>query len=603
MTGIVVDCNQAALTLYGFTRDELLKAKISDFISFDEVYTQEKAFEKIKMAGEHGGVTFEWKGKRKNKKEIWTEISLNKSVIDGKERIVAVVRNIDERKKMEEALHETNTYLENLINYANAPIIVWDINFKITRFNHAFELLTGYTEPEMLGKSLEMLFPPEKAKNSMTEIYKTLEGEHWETVEIEIQKRNKSVRTVLWNSATLYAPDGKTPIATIAQGQDITERKQAEELLRQSEEKYRLITENASDVIWILNISKGKFTYISPAIQQLRGLTVEEALAETLEEALTPESAKFVFNAVQENIQDFIANPDQNSYYINQVQQPCKDGNIIWVEVSTKLRFNKQGEIEVVGVSRNIEERKKMEAEIRENEARLRETNATKDKFFSIISHDLRNPFASFMGLTELMVDNFSELSTDGLLDFLLSMRKSAQSTYHLLENLLEWSRLQQGAIPFNPEPINLKEEFKSCDDSTVEIARKKSITINMDIPDGINVFADRNMLRSVMRNLVTNAIKFTNPNGAVTIHTRKMDEDKILFSVKDTGIGMDAERIKKLFRIDTNVSRPGTNGEQSTGLGLILCKEFIEKHGGTIWAESETGKGSTFFFTIPQNR
>ncbi len=381
----------------------------------------------------------------------------------------------------------------------------------------------------------------------------------------------------------------------------VIERKKAEELLRQSEEKYRLITENASDVIWILNISKGKFTYISPAIQQLRGLTVEEALAETLEEALTPESAKFVFNAVQENIQDFIANPDKNSYYINQVQQPCKDGNIIWVEVSTKLRFNKQDEIEVVGVSRNIEERKKMEAEIRHSEARLRETNATKDKFFSIISHDLRSPFASIMGLAELMTDNFSELSADELHEFAFSIQKTTQSTYHLLENLLEWSRLQQGVIPFNPQLINVKEEFKNCDDSTVEMARKKSITIDMDIPDGVQVFADRNMLRSVMRNLVTNAIKFTEQNGSVSVNVQTGDENMVQFSVQDTGIGMDVERIKKLFRIDTNVSRPGTNGETSAGLGLILCKEFVEKQGGKIWVESEEGKGSTFYFTIPQ--
>ncbi|MFA9390395.1 MAG: ATP-binding protein [Prolixibacteraceae bacterium] len=375
----------------------------------------------------------------------------------------------------------------------------------------------------------------------------------------------------------------------------VIERKLAEEQLRISEEKYRLLTENASDVIWIYNLTKEKFTYMSPAILQLRGLTPEEALAEKIEEALSPESAEFLMKTFSDDFSTYVASPEKHEFYINQVQQPCKDGRIIWVEISSKFRKNTKSEIEVVGVSRNIDKRKKLEFE-------LRDINATKDKFFSIISHDLRSPFASVVSLLDLMAENSYNYSPDELNHFTQSALKTAKSTYQLLENLLEWSRLQRGVLPFDPENIQLKEFFNSCDPSTFEMAEKKLITISIDTPENLMVFADTVMLHSIFRNLVTNAIKFTNEGGKIYINTEFHKENTILISVKDNGIGMDATRLNNLFRVGINVSRPGTNDEPSSGLGLILCKEFVEKHGGKIWVESEIGRGSTFYFTLPQN-
>ena len=181
-----------------------------------------------------------WRGEFLNRKkngELYWELASISPITNAAGRVthyLAVKEDITDRKRTEAALRETNAYLENLINYANAPIIVWDPHFRITRFNHAFEFLTGRREAEVLGQSLEMLFPPALAENSMALIRQTSTGERWETVEIEIRSRDESVRTVLWNSATLFAPDGQTPIATIAQGQDITARKRAEEALRES---------------------------------------------------------------------------------------------------------------------------------------------------------------------------------------------------------------------------------------------------------------------------------------------------------------------------------------------------------------------------------
>lgn len=273
-----------------------------------------------------------------------------------------ILVDISDRIESENKLKETNAYLENLINYANAPIIVWDNDYKITRFNKAFEHLTGHLEQEVLGRKLSILFPETQRSQTEQLLDKTKAGGRLESVEIDIQHANGSVRTVLWNSAPVFAADNKM-ISTIAQGQDITGRKQAEAELQKSEEKYRLLTENSSDVIWVLNLNKGKFSYISPAIRHLRGLSVQEALEEKLEDSMSPESAEYVRNKIGQNLKSFLENQENIHNEVDEVMQPHKNGNMIWVEVSTRFRMNKDGEVEIVGASRNIDERKRFEQE------------------------------------------------------------------------------------------------------------------------------------------------------------------------------------------------------------------------------------------------
>lgn len=241
-------------------------------------------------------------------------------------------------------------------------------------------------------------------------------------------------------------------------------------------------------------------------------------------------------------------------------------------------------------------------SELERTRLALCELNATKDKFFSIISHDLRGSFASILSLTGLMADDSYDLSSDDFRNFTLSVHKTAKSTCDLLQNLLEWSRLQKGAITYNPELINLKDFIGDCDESVRFAAVKKMISLEVNIPEGLTVQADVNMFQTIMRNLVMNAIKFTSSGGKVEVEARLSYENVILFSVKDSGIGMSKQILENLFRIDVNVSRQGTDSEPSTGLGLILCKEFVDKHGGQIWAESEVGKGSTFYFTLAKS-
>lgn len=229
----------------------------------------------------------------------------------------------------------------------------------------------------------------------------------------------------------------------------------------------------------------------------------------------------------------------------------------------------------------------------------LKTLNNTKDKFFSIIAHDLKNPFITILGFSDLLLTDYSELSDDERKFYLEEMKKSAEVSHNLLQNLLQWSRSQTGRIDFNPSEIPLANLIKVNLELLETTAARKGIQIKYDIQSNIDVYADEDMLNTVIRNLITNAIKFTEKGGSITIQVEEQGKYAEI-RVIDTGVGMDDKALSNLFRLDISHTSFGTNSEAGTGLGLILCKEFIEKQGGKIWVESELGKGSQFIFYLP---
>jgi signal transduction histidine kinase len=264
--------------------------------------------------------------------------------------------------------------------------------------------------------------------------------------------------------------------------------------------------------------------------------------------------------------------------------------------------------IGIVGTARNVTHQRQLEEEkaraveaLRLSEENLRKINEEKDKFFSIIAHDLRAPFNGFLGLTEIMAEGMSRMRLDEIQKIANVMRSSATNLFRLLGNLLEWARMQMGSIPFIPINSVLKPKIFESLMIIQDMANKKEITIDFDIPEDLMVFTDVNMLGVIIRNLVTNAVKFTPKGGSVTISAKSLSDNFIEILVKDTGIGMNKSMIDNLFRLDTVTSRKGTDGESSTGLGLLICKDFIDKNGGILMIESEEGIGSTIRFTLPE--
>ncbi len=232
--------------------------------------------------------------------------------------------------------------------------------------------------------------------------------------------------------------------------------------------------------------------------------------------------------------------------------------------------------------------------------AELATLNAEKDKFFSVIAHDLRGPLSSFLGLTSLLNEKLTGMTLDEIQVMAILMKKSATNLNNLLGNLLEWSRMQRGLATFNPVSFILRQPVSEIIETIQEAANKKNISISTDIPAGLKTFADVNMLMSIMRNLCSNAVKFTYKGGSILVSAKPVSGNRIEISVKDTGIGMNETLLQDLFRIDGNSSRKGTDDEPSTGLGLIICKDFVEKHAGILSVESQEGQGSIFRFTLP---
>lgn len=234
---------------------------------------------------------------------------------------------------------------------------------------------------------------------------------------------------------------------------------------------------------------------------------------------------------------------------------------------------------------------------MRQKNNEIAELNAAKDKFFSIIAHDLRGPFVGFLGLTSFFQN--PEISFDEMKRYGELLNKSANNLFKLLENLLTWARMQRGAVEFNPNIYKLCDVVKQNEVFLNDYAAKKKIELTMQIPEPLEVYADIEMLNTILRNLISNGIKFTRIGGKVIVTAIEKDNE-ILISIQDFGIGMNGKILNGLFKIDQKTARPGTEKESSTGLGLLLCKEFVEKHGGKVWAESEEEKGSIFYFTLP---
>jgi signal transduction histidine kinase len=229
----------------------------------------------------------------------------------------------------------------------------------------------------------------------------------------------------------------------------------------------------------------------------------------------------------------------------------------------------------------------------------LKESNNTKDKFFNIIAHDLKSPFASILGFSEMLMEHRKTLENDKIEMFAKVIYDSSKQAYDLLGNLLMWAQSQKGNISFYPEAFCFNNIALENINLLEQQAIKKNLILFSTINDDLQVFADKNMMKTIVRNLLSNAIKFT-PSGGKIIVEAIPSPDYVEIIITDTGIGIPENIINKLFRIDTNITTEGTEHEKGTGLGLILCKEFVEKHGGKIWAESIIKEGSTFHFTIP---
>ena len=361
--------------------------------------------------------------------------------------------------------------------------------------------------------------------------------------------------------------------------------------LKESEEKFRKIAESTINGIVMLD-NKGDIIFWNLAAENIFGYSQEEVLGKNFHKIFVPE--KYYNNHIKA-FEKFQKTGIGNAIgKIMQVDAYNREKKIFPIELSlSALQLN--GEWHSVGIVNDISERVQYEN-------KLKELNSTKDKFFSIIAHDLINPISAFKQMTKMLSDDFDDITLKELREILGAMKTTSHLLYELLDNLLNWSRAQTGKIQYNPDNYDISKVASETLQVLKLQAEKKNIKLINEVPPETYAYFDRNMISTVIRNLVSNSIKFTNENGFVKVYVRPND-DFLQILVEDNGLGMSPEVQEKIFKIDESFTQLGTAEEKGTGLGVILCKEFMTYHKGNLSVESEEGVGSKFILSIPKKQ
>ncbi len=411
-------------------------------------------------------------------------------------------------------------------------------------------------------------------------------------------KRKDGIRFYAEASAAAFDVDGKKHI--LLGTRDITERKRTQQAIRKSEEKYRNIAENIDDFLFTYETMNNalKPVFYTSSVEKITGYNQAELLSDSrlVLKMVYPDDLQEVMRKLKGLFKSKIQVSGEFEFRIIN-----KHGNIVWIRAKINLIKDTQNKIQkIYGLVSDITLRKKVQDELTKSTEDLVKLNETKDRFISIISHDLRTPFSSILGFTDLLLGD-SDLSQKEQRQYVEFIQEASRSMLSLVNSLLDWTRLQTGRIRFEPQRVSAPEIIENSINAMSGVAYQKVIKLISKVEKDVFVFVDRELILQVFNNLISNAIKFTNNNGSITISVHRSPRTRFLeFSVQDTGIGIKKENLDKLFKIDSKYTSEGTAGERGSGLGLSLVHEIIEKHGGSIRVESEYGEGSNFIFTLP---
>jgi PAS domain S-box-containing protein len=503
-----------------------------------------------------------------------------------------IFEDITKRRKAEQELRVVLTKYQVLFDIFPVGITVTDPVGKIIESNPIAETLLGISVEEQESRKIDgeewRIIRPDGETMPVSEfasVRALAEKRQVTNVEMGIVKGNKQI-TWLNVSASPVPIEGYGVVIVYS---DISERKRVE-IEREKTQKLLEDSQRIGKIGgWELNMDSQELKW-TREMYHIHEVEMSFEPKVTMRELFyAPESLPYVLKSMQQAIEN------GNSYEVDSEIITAKGNHKSVKEIGKADLENRR----VYGLFQDITERKKAELALQDSEAKLRELNATKDKFFAIIAHDLKSPFNGILGFSEILRDEARDLDIDSIVAYTDIIYSTAKQTLKLLENLLDWAGMQRGGFHHEPKKIIVNNLIEDEIGSLIHYANQKSILIYNGVKEEIVVTADEKMISTVLRNLISNAIKFTPRNGKITIDVNKT-KDQVEVSISDTGVGMEQKSIEQLFKIETSFSSRGTENEKGTGLGLLLCKEFVEKHGGKIWVISEKDKGSTFAFTLP---
>ena len=463
-------------------------------------------------------------------------------------------------------------------------IMLFDQQGCFLRINKNGLKLVGMEESYLLGRRFSEIWPPDTIALVDGAIAKVLHGEQV-SFEADYIRPDGGVIT-WWVMLFSVGEQGFMAIST-----DTSKRKKAEEALRESEEKYRLLIEESSDPIFSFN-RDGRYLFANKAFANGVGMPQEFIVGNTIWDVFSKDEADKRFSVVR-----YVFETGEPK--VIEVRVPTPSGDTFFITSVIPVKPEPHEVKMVICISKNITERRKAEDALKVSEQSLRKAKEAQDKLFSIIAHDLRGPFSCIIGLSELLSENMAALDIAQSQEYLRVIQSSAKNTMNLLENLLSWAKSQTGQVAFKPQQVELLAIFKEMEDVFQVGLKIKNVDLVFLPVQSIYVYADVEMLKTILRNLISNALKFSYVGGQILVSAQEVD-GMLEIGVADSGVGLSDDVKQRLFEIDPSINTLGTLGEKGSGLGLVLCKEFVERNGGRIYNESLSCRGCCLKFTVP---
>lgn len=486
-----------------------------------------------------------------------------------------------------------NSYKENEFSFIDlfpAAAFVLSNGLVIIKANKYAESILG-DETSAIGKNIIEIVSENDSEELVIRLNESFADFIPGTFEIKVKLSENVFLDVLSMFHSFKDPDTGEKFCVFAL-LDFTPYKMKEEIIRDSETRFKNMANTAPVMIWISDVD-GLFSFVNNVWLEFSGGELGSQLGMNWLNHVHTEDLHKLLNEYQNALKT------RKSFSV-EFRFMNRNETYEWMLLKGKPRFNSENVYSgFIGSCINIQEQKEIEAKISNLNEELIQTVATRDKFFSIISHDLRSPLGGLMGILDILNSSYDSLDEKEKKEIISNATQVSKTTYTLMENLLEWSRIQTGRIHYDPENLDIHRLVENVASVYEPNIKGKEINFSNSTKREHLIFADKLMTEAVLRNLISNAIKFTYQGGQIDISS-EIKNETVIIQVKDSGVGIDESKIPDLFRVDVSISTKGTAKETGTGLGLVICKELVKKQLGRIWVESKKDRGSSFCFSVP---